>query len=67
MTFQVNKPINERDAVATLNLVLQEVVGQNKACTVLRQWSFKDLSTPNAHVVLTFDDATCQSTQSVTT
>lgn len=67
MTFQVTKPINERDAVATLNLVLQEVVGQNKACTMLIRWSFNDLSTHNAHVMLTFDDATCQSTQSVTT
>lgn len=67
MTFQVIKPIDEQDAVATLRLILQEVVRQNKACTVLIRSSFKDLSTPNAHVVLTFDDANCQSTQSATT
>lgn len=59
MIFQVIKPIAERDTVATLKLVLQEVVRQNKACTVLTRSSIQGLGTPHAQVVLTFDDALC--------
>jgi hypothetical protein len=60
MPFSVSKSINEADVAATLRLVLQEVVRQNRACTVLTRSSIQGLGTHAAKVVLTFDDASCQ-------
>ncbi len=60
MTFPVEKPINELDVAATLALVLQEVVKQNKRCIVLTKSSVVGLGTGTARVVLTFDDAKCE-------
>jgi len=60
MTFPVAKPIDEHDVATTLELVLQEVVKQNKRCIVLTKSSVEDLGTANARVILTFDDAKCE-------
>jgi hypothetical protein len=60
MSFPVTKPVNEGDVAATLKLVLQEVVTQNKVCTVLTKWEIKGQGTPEARVVLSFDDAKCE-------
>lgn len=60
MPFSLNVAINEADVAATLKLVLQEVVKQNKRCTVLIKSSVENLGTPNACVALTFDGAKCE-------
>jgi len=60
MTFTVTKPIAEGDVAATLKLVLQEIVRQNKVCTVLTKSRVEGLGTGQAQVVLTFDDAACE-------
>jgi hypothetical protein len=59
MSITVTKPIAEGDVAATLRLVLQEVVKQNKVCTVLTKSKIEGLGTVEARVVLTFDDAKC--------
>jgi hypothetical protein len=60
MQFTVTKPIAEGDVEATLKLVLQEVVKQNKVCTVLTKSRIVGLGTAQSSVVLTFDDAACE-------
>jgi len=65
MPFPVNVDINEADVAATLKLVLQEVVKQNKRCTVLIKSSVENLGTPKACVVLTFDGAKCEKVKPV--
>ena len=60
MSFTVTKPIAEGDVAATLKLVLQEVVKQNKVCTVLTKSRIVGLGTAEASIQLTFDDAACQ-------
>lgn len=60
MSIIVTKPVAEGDVAATLKLVLQEVVKQNKVCTVLSKFTFEGLGTGAARVVLTFDDAKCE-------
>ena len=59
MPITVTKPIAEGDVAATLKLVLQEVVKQNRVCTVLTKSTLVGLGTGTAQVVLTFDDAKC--------
>lgn len=63
MQFTVTKPIAEGDVAATLKLVLQEVVKQNKVCTVLTKSRVVGLGTVEASVILTFDDAGCEKVQ----
>lgn len=65
MPFPVNVVIDEADVAATLKLVLQEVVKQNKVCTVLIKSSVEHLGTQNARVVLTFDGAKCEKVKPV--
>lgn len=59
MPITVSKPIDEGNIATTLKLVLQEVVKQNKVCTVLTKSSIEGLGTGGARVLLTFDDAKC--------
>ena len=58
--FSSPKPIAEGNVAATLKLVLNEVVSQNKECTALVSFSIEKLGTVDAKVVLVFDDAQCQ-------
>ncbi|MEO8314204.1 MAG: hypothetical protein ABI645_05360 [Pseudomonadota bacterium] len=60
MPFSVTKQIAEGDVAATLKAVLQEVVKQNRACTVLTRSTVEGLGTEEARVILTFDDAKCE-------
>lgn len=60
MTITVPKPIAEGDVAATLRLVLQEVIKQNRVCTVLTKFRIEGLGTSDARVLLTFDDALCE-------
>lgn len=57
--FSSSKPIAEGDVAATLKLVLNEVVSQNKVCTALVSFRIEKLETADAKVVLVFDDAQC--------
>ena len=63
MSFTVTKPIDEGDVAGTLKLVLQEVVKQNKVCTVLTKSRIVGLGTAEASVVLSFDDVSCEKAQ----
>lgn len=65
MSFPVNVNIDEADVAASLKLVLQEVIKQNKRCTVLMKSSVENLGTPNACVALTFDGAKCEKVKPV--
>lgn len=60
MTFTVTKPIAEGDVAATLKLVLQEIVRQNKVCTVLTESRLEGLGSAQARVLLTFDESGCE-------
>lgn len=65
MPFPVTKPIAEGDVAATLRVVLQEVVKQNRACTVLTKSTIEGLGTEEARVILMFDDAKCEKSKPV--
>lgn len=60
MPSTVTKPIDEGDVAGTLELVLKEIVKQNKVCTVLTKSRVVDLGTAEASVELTFDEARCE-------
>ena len=64
MQFTATKPIAEgvvgATVGATLKLVLQEIVKQNKICAVLTESRVVGLGTAEASVILAFDDAGCE-------
>lgn len=65
MPFPVTISIAEGEVAATLKLVLQEVVKQNKVCTSLTKSRIEGIGTEQARVILTFDDSMCKKVQAV--
>lgn len=61
-TFTDTKKVAEGDVALTLRNVLSEVRRQNEECIALVAFRVEKLGTPEARVVLTFDDEACAHT-----
>ena len=58
-TFPVTKKVAEGDVALTLRSVMSEVRRQNEECIALVAFRVEKLGTPDARVVMTFDDEAC--------
>ena len=60
MMSKQSVPIIEQDAVKSLEVVLKKIASKNGRCIALVEHRFEKIGTPEAKVVLIYDDAKCK-------
>jgi len=53
-------PIIEQDAVRSLEVILKKIAQKSERCIVLVDYKFENIGTPEAKIVLHYDDAKCR-------